>query len=289
MRLARVGAAGDERPVVVFGDEFVHVDHLVGDWTPATLDLESIARVTGADLHELAREPLAGLRIGAPVGSVRNIICIGLNYALHAAEIGAEHPFEPIVFTKAPGSLVGPFDAIVVPPGSTTTDYEAELAIVIGAEALYLDSPADARAVIAGYSISQDVSERDWQNNHNGQWFKGKSFPTFNPMGPVIVTPDEFEPDDAAIWSSVDGEERQSSRTSDLIYGIDHIVWYLSQFMQLSPGDIINTGTPAGVAMGRGPEAYLKPGQLLTTGIEGIGEMSSPIIAHDTVSKGSSL
>jgi 2-keto-4-pentenoate hydratase/2-oxohepta-3-ene-1,7-dioic acid hydratase in catechol pathway len=176
---------------------------------------------------------------------------------------------------KAPDCLIGPNDEIAIPPNSTATDYEVELAIVIGKRALYLKSEAEARDYILGYSMSQDVSERHWQIERAGQWVKGKSFPTFNPMGPQIVTADEFSPDDVRVYCTVDGEKRQDSRTSDLIFGISHIVWYLSQFMELMPGDVINTGTPEGVGMGFKPTKYLKAGQVVVTGIEGIGEMTS--------------
>jgi 2-keto-4-pentenoate hydratase/2-oxohepta-3-ene-1,7-dioic acid hydratase in catechol pathway len=203
------------------------------------------------------------------------LICIGLNYARHAVESGMTPPPEPVVFMKAPDCLVGPNDDIAIPPNSTATDYEVELAIVIGKRALYLKSESEARDYILGYSMSQDVSERHWQIERAGQWVKGKSFPTFNPMGPVVVTGDEFAPDDVRVYCTVDGEKRQDSRTSDLIFGIDHIVWYVSQFMELHPGDVINTGTPEGVGMGSKPTKYLKAGQKVVTGIEGIGEMTS--------------
>jgi 2-keto-4-pentenoate hydratase/2-oxohepta-3-ene-1,7-dioic acid hydratase in catechol pathway len=188
-------------------------------------------------------------------------------------------PPEPVVFMKAPDCLIGPNDEIAIPPNSTATDYEVELAIVIGKRALYLKSESEARSHILGYSISQDVSERHWQIERAGQWVKGKSFPTFNPMGPAIVTEDEFKPDDVRLYCTVDGDKRQDSRTSDLIYGIDHIVWYLSQFMELFPGDIINSGTPEGVGMGFKPTKYLSAGQEVITGIEGLGEMRSKTIA----------
>jgi 2-keto-4-pentenoate hydratase/2-oxohepta-3-ene-1,7-dioic acid hydratase in catechol pathway len=184
-------------------------------------------------------------------------------------------PPEPVIFMKAPDCLVGPNDDIAIPPNSTATDYEVELAIVIGKRALYLKSESEARDYILGYSMSQDVSERHWQLERAGQWVKGKSFPTYNPMGPVVVTGDEFEPDDVRLYCTVDNEKRQDSSTSDLIFGIDHIVWYVSQFMELHPGDIINTGTPEGVGMGFKPTKYLKAGQKVLTGIEGIGEMTS--------------
>jgi 2-keto-4-pentenoate hydratase/2-oxohepta-3-ene-1,7-dioic acid hydratase in catechol pathway len=279
MKIARFGQFGSERPAVMVNQtQAVYVDHLIKDWNRDELVAGALEKVKGADISSLAPFDIAGLRIGSPVARPTKLICIGLNYARHAAESGMTPPPEPVVFMKAPDCLIGPNDEIAVPPNSTATDYEVELSIVIGKRALYLKSESEARSHILGYSISQDVSERHWQIERAGQWVKGKSFPTFNPMGPVIVTSDEFNPDDVRLYCSVDGEKRQDSRTSDLIFGIDHIVWYLSQFMELFPGDIINTGTPEGVGMGFKPTKYLQRGQKVVTGIEGIGEMVSQTI-----------
>jgi 2-keto-4-pentenoate hydratase/2-oxohepta-3-ene-1,7-dioic acid hydratase in catechol pathway len=276
MRIARFGKFGSERPAVMISDsQAVYVDHLIKDWNRDELEAGAYAKVKAADLTSLTPVDIAGLRIGSPVARPTKLICIGLNYAKHAAESGMTPPPEPVVFMKAPDCLIGPNDEIAIPPNSTATDYEVELAIVIGKRALYLKSEAEARDYILGYSMSQDVSERHWQIERAGQWVKGKSFPTFNPMGPQIVTADEFSPDDVRVYCTVDGEQRQDSRTSDLIFGISHIVWYVSQFMELMPGDIINTGTPEGVGMGFKPTKYLKAGQVVVTGIEGIGEMTS--------------
>jgi 2-keto-4-pentenoate hydratase/2-oxohepta-3-ene-1,7-dioic acid hydratase in catechol pathway len=279
MKIARFGQLGSERPAVMVNQtQAVYVDHLIKDWNRDELVAGALEKVKAADISSLAPFDIAGLRIGSPVARPTKLICIGLNYARHAAESGMTPPPEPVVFMKAPDCLIGPNDEIGVPPNSTATDYEVELSIVIGKRALYLKSESEARSHILGYSISQDVSERHWQIERAGQWVKGKSFPTFNPMGPVIVTSDEFNPDDVRLYCSVDGEKRQDSRTSDLIFGIDHIVWYLSQFMELFPGDIINTGTPEGVGMGFKPTKYLQRGQKVVTGIEGIGEMVSQTI-----------
>ena len=279
MKIARFGQLGSERPAVMVSQtQAVYVDHLIKDWNRDELVAGALEKVKGADISSLAPFDIAGLRIGSPVARPTKLICIGLNYARHAAESGMTPPPEPVVFMKAPDCLIGPNDEIAVPPNSTATDYEVELSIVIGKRALYLKSESEARSHILGYSISQDVSERHWQIERAGQWVKGKSFPTFNPMGPVIVTSDEFNPDDVRLYCSVDGEKRQDSRTSDLIFGIDHIVWYVSQFMELFPGDIINTGTPEGVGMGFKPTKYLQRGQKVVTGIEGIGEMVSQTI-----------
>lgn len=279
MKIARFGQIGSERPAVMVNEsQAVYVDHLIKDWNRDELVAGAFEKVKSADLSALAPFDISGLRIGSPVARPTKLICIGLNYARHAVESGMTPPPEPVVFMKAPDCLIGPNDEIAVPPNSTATDYEVELSIVIGKRALYLKSESEARSHILGYSISQDVSERHWQIERAGQWVKGKSFPTFNPMGPVIVTSDEFNPDDVRLYCTVDGEKRQDSRTSDLIFGIDHIVWYVSQFMELFPGDIINTGTPEGVGMGFKPTKYLQRGQKVVTGIEGIGEMVSQTI-----------
>lgn len=278
MKIARFGNVGSERPAVMINDkQAVYVDHLIKDWNRDELETGAYSTVKNADLSSQPTVDIAGLRVASPVARPTKLICIGLNYARHAAESGMTPPPEPVVFMKAPDCLIGPNDDIVVPPSSTATDYEVELAIVIGKRALYLKSESEARSHILGYTMSQDVSERHWQIERAGQWVKGKSFPTFNPMGPVIVTEDEFKPDDVRVYCTVDGEKRQDSRTSDLIFGIDHIVWYVSQFMELFPGDIINTGTPEGVGMGFKPTKYLQRGQKVVTGIEGIGEMVSQV------------
>ena len=276
MKIARFGSIGSERPAVMVNQtQAVYVDYLIKDWNRSEIEAGAYEKVKSADLSGQTPFDIAGLRIASPVARPTKLICIGLNYARHAAESGMTPPPEPVVFMKAPDCLIGPNDDIAIPPHSTATDYEVELAIVIGKRALYLQSEAEARSHILGYSISQDVSERHWQIERAGQWVKGKSFPTFNPMGPTIVTEDEFKPDDVRLYCTVDGEKRQDSRTSDLIYGINHIVWYLSQFMELFPGDIINTGTPEGVGMGFKPTKYLTRGQEVITGIEGLGEMRS--------------
>ena len=278
MKIARFGNVGSERPAVMISEkQAVYVDHLIKDWNRDELEAGAYSTVKNADLSSQPAFDIAGLRISSPVARPTKLICIVLIYARHAAESGMTPPPEPVVFMKAPDCLIGPNDDIVVPPSSTATDYEVELAIVIGKRALYLKSESEARSHILGYTMSQDVSERHWQIERAGQWVKGKSFPTFNPMGPVIVTEDEFKPDDVRVYCTVDGEKRQDSRTSDLIFGIDHIVWYVSQFMELFPGDIINTGTPEGVGMGFKPTKYLQRGQKVVTGIEGIGEMVSQV------------
>ncbi len=211
-------------------------------------------------------------RIGAPLGRPHKVVCIGLNYADHAAESGLDVPGQPVVFMKATNTVVGPNDDVLIPPGSKKTDYEVELAIIIGKTCRYLPDEAAALDAVAGYAVSNDVSEREYQIEREGQWVKGKSSETFNPLGPYIVTPDEAgDPESLDLSLSVNGEQRQSSNTNQLVYGIGHVVWYLSQYMVLEPGDVINTGTPPGVALGLDPSAYLKDGDVMELTIEGLG------------------
>jgi 2-keto-4-pentenoate hydratase/2-oxohepta-3-ene-1,7-dioic acid hydratase in catechol pathway len=281
MKLARLGKFGSEKPAIVISDtEAVFVDDVVSDFNRETISNGAIEKLKKLDLSSRPKVKIADYRLGSPVARPTKAICVGLNYAKHAKESGAEPPKEPVIFMKAPDTVIGGFDDIVIPPNSVKTDYEVEICVVIGKDALYLDSPAKAKDHILGYTISQDVSERHWQIERSGQWVKGKSFPTFNPVGPWIVTADEFDPSDVRLWSTVDGEKRQDSKTSDMIFGIDHCVWYISQFMELKAGDIINTGTPEGVGMGHKPEKYLKPGQVVETGIDGLGTIKSNVVAY---------
>jgi 2-keto-4-pentenoate hydratase/2-oxohepta-3-ene-1,7-dioic acid hydratase in catechol pathway len=279
MRIARIGEVGKEKPVVVKGDHYVVVDSLISDWNRESLTNGAYEKVAAADLTGLPTIAKGSVRIGAPIDRPTKVICIGLNYLGHIKETNADTPAEPVAFMKAPDSVVGPNDDIIIPPNSTATDYEVELAIVIGKRALYLESPDQAPAHILGYTIAQDVSERHWQLERSGQWMKGKSFPTFNPIGPEIVSGDEINPSNLRLWCSVNGVMKQDSNTDDLLFGINHIVWYLSQFMELCPGDVINTGTPFGVGLGFKPPVYLKAGDQIKTGIEGIGEISNTCVA----------
>ena len=281
MKIARLGNAGAEKPAVILSDlEAVFVDDVVSDFNRETLSGGAIENLRKIDFSTRARIKISDYRLGSPVARPTKTICIGLNYLTHAQEMGVSPPKEPLVFMKAPDSVVGGFDDIVIPPNSTKTDYEAELCVVIGSDALYLETPAKAQDHILGYAVSQDVSEREWQIERSGQWMKGKSFPTFNPIGPWVTTRDEFDPSDVRIWSKVDGQIRQDSKTSDMIFKIDHCVWYLSQFMELKAGDIINTGTPEGVGMGHKPEKFLKAGQVLETGIDGLGVIKSQVVNY---------
>ncbi|OJU74509.1 MAG: hypothetical protein BGO15_08505, partial [Microbacterium sp. 71-23] len=235
----------------------------------AALAAGSLPELDGAD----------DLRIGAPIARPSAVYCIGMNYAAHAAESGATPPEHVVLFMKAPNTVVGPDDDIVIPAGSAKTDWEVELAVVIGSPVHALASPADARAHVAGYAVANDLSERAWQLEiSGGQWGKGKSAPGFCPLGPWLVTPDEVDADDVALRSRVNGEPRQDSRTSDLIFGIDEIVWELSQRLTLEPGDLILTGTPEGVALsGRFP--YLSPGDVVEIEIDGLGTQRQRCVA----------
>jgi 2-keto-4-pentenoate hydratase/2-oxohepta-3-ene-1,7-dioic acid hydratase in catechol pathway len=280
MRIARIGEVGKEKPAVVSGDEYILVDSLISDWSRETLEAGAMEKVASADLSSLPRVAKGSTRIGSSINRPSKVICVGLNYLAHIAETNSETPKEPVIFMKAPDTVVGPNDDIVIPPNSTATDYEVELAIVIGKRALYLKSPEDAAKHILGYTISQDVSERHWQIERSGQWVKGKSFPTFNPLGPEIVTPDAINPNNLRLWCSVNGVMKQDSNTDDLLFGLHHIVWYISQFMELFPGDIINSGTPFGVGLGFKPPVYLAIGDTVKTGIEGIGEITNKCVAY---------
>ena len=280
MRIARIGNAGQEKPAVVQADHYILVDSLISDWSRQSLEDGALAKVAAADLSALPRVAKGSTRIGSPINRPTKVICVGLNYLGHIKETNADTPAEPVIFMKAPDSVVGPNDDIVIPPNSLATDYEVELAIVIGKRALYLESPESSKNHILGYTISQDVSERHWQIERSGQWVKGKSFPTFNPIGPEIVTGDEINPHNLRLWCSVNDVMKQDSNTDDLLFGIDHIVWYISQFMELFPGDVINTGTPFGVGLGFKPPVYLAAGDLVKTGIEGIGEITSHCVAY---------
>jgi 2-keto-4-pentenoate hydratase/2-oxohepta-3-ene-1,7-dioic acid hydratase in catechol pathway len=280
MRIARIGEVGKEKPAVVSGDEYILVDSLISDWSRATLEAGAMEKVASADLSSLPRVAKGSTRIGSSINRPSKVICVGLNYLAHIAETNSETPKEPVIFMKAPDTVVGPNDDIVIPPNSTATDYEVELAIVIGKRALYLNSPEDSAKHILGYTISQDVSERHWQIERAGQWVKGKSFPSFNPLGPEIVTPDAIDPNNLRLWCSVNGVMKQDSNTDDLLFGLHHIVWYISQFMELFPGDIINSGTPFGVGLGFKPPVYLAIGDTVKTGIEGIGEITNKCVAY---------
>ena len=286
MRIARLGPINQEKPAVIVSDtEAVFIDDVISDFNRIELENSAISKIEKLDLSSRPKVKISDFRIGSPVARPTKVICVGLNYAKHAVESGMTAPAEPVIFMKAPDTVIGANDDVVVPPNSQKTDYEVELCVVIGKNALYLKSPEDVASHILGYTISQDISERHWQIERSGQWVKGKSFPTFNPMGPWIVTKDELtknglDPSNLALSCTIDGEVRQNSRTDDLIFGINHCVWYISQFMELKAGDVINTGTPAGVGMGFKPEKFLKGGENIVTTIEGIGTIKNKVVNY---------
>lgn len=280
MHLLRLGEPGSERPALQADDGTTFdLGPLTRDVDGDFLATDGIARArAAAEAGELATIDPAGLRIGTPTARPGKIVCIGLNYRDHAAESGAEPPKEPVIFMKAPNTAVGPNDDVLVPRGSTKTDWEVELGVIIGRTARYLESPADARAVIAGYTISNDVSEREFQLERGGQWDKGKSCETFNPLGPWLVPAEDVaDPGKLGLRLWVNGELRQDGNTADLIFDVDYVVWYLSQFMVLEPGDLVNTGTPAGVAMGMPGQPYLQGGEVVELEIDGLGRQRQNI------------
>ena len=284
MKLLRLGPKGHEKPAALAGDDsYIDLSDVVDDFNESFFGSGGLARLQPiVDERRAAGAvlPLTGLRIGAPIARPHQILCIGLNYSDHAAETGQAVPTEPILFTKSPNTLVGPSDEVRIPRGSTKPDWEVELGIVIGARTSYLDSVSDAREAIAGFVTVNDVSERAFQLERGGQWSKGKSAETFNPAGPWLVTPDEI--DDVlslGMWLDVNGVRRQTGSTSTMIFDPYFIVHYLSQFLVLEPGDLINTGTPPGVGMGFSPPIWLQPGDVMELGIEGLGRQRQIVLA----------
>ena len=281
MKLVRIGPIGRERPAVLADDGTpLDLSPLVGD-IDGTLLGSSLHVVRRAlDAGTLAPLVSADGRLGSPLANIGKVVCVGLNYADHARETGVPLPTEPVLFLKTTDTVVGPNDDVLIPRGSSRTDYEVELAVVIGKTARYLASPAESRQVIAGYTISNDVSEREFQLDRGGQWDKGKSCETFNPLGPWLVTADEV-PDPQAlglrVW--VNDEPRQDGSTADMAFGVDHLIWYISQFLVLRPGDIVNTGTPAGVALGRTEGGYLRAGDVMRLEIDGLGAQRQRLVA----------
>ncbi len=279
MKLLRYGPPGQEKPGLFDRDGKIRdlsgaVRDIDGE-TLAPAALDRLRRLDPATLPLVSGSP----RLGPSVGAVPKIVAIGLNYRLHAQEAGAAIPSEPIFFMKATSSICGPNDDVIIPKGSQKTDYEVELAIVIGSLARYV-SLADARKHVAGYCVVNDVSEREFQIERGGQWTKGKSADTFCPIGPWLVTAEEVpDPGKLALWTEVNGERRQNSNTGDLIFGVDEIVSYVSQFMTLLPGDVIPTGTPSGVGMGFKPPKFLKPGDRVRLSVEGLGEQNQRLAA----------
>lgn len=279
MKLARIGSKGAEKPAVLDEEgNYRDLSSIIED-----IDGSTLSDMSWADNLDITSLPKfqKDIRVGACVGSVGKIICIGLNYSDHAAETGSRLPKEPILFSKATSSINGPYDSVIIPRGSKMTDWEVELAVVIAKETCYV-SETDAWEHIAGYCIVNDISEREFQTRRSGQWIKGKSADTFAPIGPWLVTKNEIpDPQNLQMWLNVDGEQRQKGSTNTMIFGVANLVSYISQFMSLQPGDIIPTGTPPGVGLGMKPPVYLRPGQIMELGIEGLGFQRQSVVAWE--------
>ena len=279
MKLLRYGPPGQERPGILDPSQTIRdLSGIVPDIAGEALSPASLLRLQETDLSQLRRVP-GNPRIGPCVGVVGKFICIGLNYSDHAAESGMKVPVEPVVFMKATSAIMGPNDDVVIPRGSLKTDWEVELGVVIGKAAKYV-SEADALSHVAGYCVVNDLSERAFQLEGTGQWVKGKSADTFGPIGPWLVTAEEVpDPQSLQMWLEVDGHRFQNGSTGTMVFGVRHLVSYLSRFMSLQPGDVISTGTPPGVGMGQKPPLYLKPGNRIRLGINGLGEQNQNVIA----------
>jgi ureidoglycolate lyase len=281
MKLLRYGPVGQEKPGILdregkLRDLSGQVDDIAGE-TLSPAGLAKLQAIDPASLPLVSGNP----RLGACVGRVGKFVAVGLNYSDHAAETGAKVPDEPILFMKATSSIVGPNDTVIIPRNSKKTDWEVELAIVIGTKANYVDE-ADALKHVAGYCVVNDVSEREFQAERGGQWTKGKSADTFGPMGPWLVTPDEIADVQALdMFLDVSGTRRQTGTTKTMIFGVRHLVHYISQFMTLHPGDVITTGTPPGVGLGMKPPMFLKPGDEMHLGIQGLGEQRQKVVAYE--------
>lgn len=278
MKLLRLGAPNAERPAVLHEGTLYDVSGIVRD-IDAEFHSGGAARVAAAVAG--GRLPIAGTgqRVGAPIARPGKVVCIGLNYTDHAAATNRPPPERPVVFLKDPGTVIGPADDVYIPRGSVKTDWELELGVVIGARTRYLANPAESRAAVAGYVLSNDVSERTFQMEISPQWDLGKSCERFNPLGPWLVTPDEItDPQDLAMRLSVNDLEHQNSTTANMVFTVDYLIWYLSQYMVLEPGDLINTGTPAGVALSLPGQPYLRPGDRAEMEIEGLGQAAHTFV-----------
>ncbi|MBM3605319.1 MAG: fumarylacetoacetate hydrolase family protein [Alphaproteobacteria bacterium] len=281
MKLLRYGPAGAEKPGLLdasgtIRDLSVHLPDLAGEALEPSA-LARLAELDPAGLPEVSGTP----RLGPPVAGTGKFICIGLNYADHAAESGMDVPPEPVIFMKATSAICGPNDPIVIPRGSEKTDWEVELAVIIGKRTKYV-SETDAMSHVAGFAVTNDVSERAFQTERSGQWTKGKSCDNFGQIGPWLVTPDEIaDPQDLSMWLKVNGEAMQDGSSRTMVYQVPFLIHYLSQFMTLHPGDVISTGTPPGVGMGMKPQRFLKPGDVVELGIEGLGAQRQEVVADD--------
>ncbi len=277
MKLIRFGEAGKERPGIIQDEKWYDVSGFVKDYDETFFASDGIQKLQSFVEQNSLTEVAANQRLGCPVDKPSKIICIGLNYAQHARETNAQIPKEPIIFFKATTSVSGPNDDIIIPKNSNKTDWEVELAVVIGKRASYVEE-SEAMDYVAGYCLHNDVSERSFQIERGGQWVKGKSCDTFAPLGPWLATKDEIEDaNNLRLWLTVNGEKMQDSNTNDLIFKIPFLVSYISQFMTLLPGDIISTGTPQGVGLGMNPQVYLKEGDVVELGIEGLGTQKQQV------------
>jgi len=278
MKLLRYGPVGAEKPGLLDANGTIRdLSGVIADLDPSTISQETfdkIAAIDVATLPEVSGDP----RIGACVGRPGKFICIGLNYSDHAAETGMAVPPEPVIFFKATSAVCGPYDNVEIPRGSEKSDWEVELGVIIGKEAKYVDE-ANAMDHVAGYCVVNDLSERAFQIERSGQWVKGKSADTFGPVGPYLVTRDEVkDPQNLPMWLTVNGYKYQNGSTQTMVYGVQFLIHYLSQFMSLQPGDIISTGTPPGVGMGQNPQVYLKAGDVMELGIEGLGSQKQTTV-----------
>ena len=284
MKLIRHGELNKEKTGIVLSDKYYDTSSFGEDYNEQFFETGGLARLKAfvdKNKGSLAELP-AGVRLGSPIARPSKIVCIGLNYADHARETGATPPPEPVIFMKSTSALVGPYDDIVIPKNSVKTDWEVELAVVIGKKASYV-SEADALNYVAGYCLHNDVSEREFQIERSGTWDKGKGCDTFAPLGPTLVTPDEAgDIDNMRLWLTVNGKKMQDGTTANFIFRIPFLISYVSQFMTLLPGDVISTGTPAGVGMGLNPQTYLKPGDVVELGIDGLGTSRQKVKAYAT-------
>ncbi len=281
MKLIRFGMAGNEKPGLIMGDTYVDVSSFVKDYNESFFENDGLKKLTEFIKTNPALPIISkDVRLGSPVARPSKIVCIGLNYKDHAKETGAATPAEPILFLKSTTALTGPNDFIIIPKNSQKTDWEVELAVVIGSKASYVEEE-DAMNYVAGYCLHNDVSERAFQLEMGGTWDKGKGCDSFAPIGPYLATPDEIvDIDNCRLWLNVNGQLMQDGNTSNLIFNIPHLISYVSQFMTLIPGDIISTGTPAGVGLGMKPPVYLKPGDVVELGIDGLGKSTQHVIAY---------
>lgn len=281
MKLLRYGPKGREKPGLFDDNGRIRdLSGILSDITPEILAPKRLASLSALNIDTL---PLieGSPRLGPPVSGVGKILAVGLNYTAHVNETGAKPPSEPMLFSKAVTALSGPNDAVVLPRDSKKSDWEVELAVIIGARAQCVEEP-QALAHVAGYAVMNDVSERAWQKERGGQWIKGKSFDTFAPLGPWLVTKDEIpDPQNLNLWLTINGEPRQRSTTAKMTFSVAFLVSYISQFMTLMPGDVITTGTPSGVGMGMEPPAFLKPGDVINLGVEGLGEQRQEVKAWE--------